>query len=260
MTNGSGAYLCNARLPNRVLLVLMNQSVIRYIGCLLLLLGTLQGALAQGQMSQITFTGIITGGKNSEPLPLARIFIPRAGKGVLSSVNGYFALPVYPGDSIIFSYVGYKTQYHIIPRRLTEQTYSAVVALQEDVKLLSEVKVYPYPTEELFKQALINMKLPDEKDREALAKNTDAQALLRAMAATPMGALSNHQNFMNQQIFGREALANRGTVTTFPFLNPFAWANFIRSVKRGDFQTKEYRQGLNNAPPENIRRDDVLRN
>ncbi len=213
---------------------------------------------AQGQDNQVTFTGIITGGKSNEPLPLARIFIPRAGKGVLSAMNGYFALPVIPGDSVIFSYVGYKTQYHIIPRRLPETTYSAVVALQEDVKMLSEVKVYPYPTEELFKQALVNMKLPDQRDRDALAKNTDPQALLRAMAATPMGALSNHQYFMNQQFLGRESFAGRSGVTTFPFLNPFAWANFIQSVKRGDFKTKEYRQGLNNAPPETIRRDQIL--
>ncbi|MBO0952332.1 carboxypeptidase-like regulatory domain-containing protein [Fibrella forsythiae] len=231
-----------------------------WLGLLAILFSLTTDGLAQGQDSQITFTGIITGGKSNEPLPLARIFIPRAGKGVLSATNGYFALPVFPGDSVIFSYVGYKTQYHIIPRRLTEPTYSAVVALQEDVKLLSEVKVYPYPTEELFKQALINMKLPDQRDRDALARNTDPQALLRAMAATPMGAMSNHQYFMNQQFLGREAVTSRGSVTTFPFLNPFAWANFIKSVKRGDFKTKEYRQGLNNAPPENIRRDQILNN
>ena len=224
---------------------------------LLLALFTTEGR-AQGQDNQVTFTGIITGGKSNEPLPLARIFIPRAGKGVLSAMNGYFALPVIPGDSIVFSYVGYKTQYYIIPRRLPETTYSAVVALQEDVTMLSEVKVYPYPTEELFKQALINMKLPDQRDRDALAKNTDPQALLRAMAATPMGALSNHQYFMNQQFLGRESFAGRNTVTTFPFLNPFAWANFIQSVKRGDFKTKAYRQGLNNAPAETIRRDQIL--
>lgn len=231
-----------------------------WAGLLVLLFCLTTDGLAQGQDAQITFTGIITGGANNEPLPLARIFIPRAGKGVLSATNGYFALPVFPGDSVIFSYVGYKTQYHIIPRRLTEPTYSAVVALQEDVKMLSEVKVYPYPTEELFKQALINMKLPDQRDRDALARNTDPQALLRAMAATPMGALSNHQYFMNQQFLGREAITSRGSVTTFPFLNPFAWANFIKSVKRGDFKTKEYRQGLNSAPPENIRRDQILNN
>ena len=241
----------------------MKQFSQRYSVLLLLVVSLLSLATdgqAQGQERQVTFTGIITGGKNNEALPLARIFIPRAGKGVLSAMNGYFALPVYPGDSVIFSYVGYKTQYHIIPRRLTETTYSAVVALQEDVKMLSEVKVYPYPTEELFKRALVDMKLPDEKDREALARNTDPAALLRASYATPMGALSNHQYFMNQQFLGRESFANRSSVTNIPFLNPFAWANFIKSVKRGDFKAKEYRQGNNSAPPENIRRDQVLSN
>lgn len=216
-------------------------------------------ALAQGQDRQVTFTGFITGGKTNEPLPQAYIFIPKAGRGVLSALNGYFALPVFPGDSIIFSYVGFKPQYHIIPRRLTDITYSAVVALQEDVKTLAEVKVYPYATEQLFKEAFIGMKLPDQKERDNLAKNTDPMYLMRMAAITPMGAIANHQNFMNQQIFGREALANRGQANTLNFLNPFAWANFIRSVKRGDLKTKEYREILNQAPADNIRRDDMLR-
>jgi hypothetical protein len=119
---------------------------------LLLLSGILTDTYAQGQDRQVTFTGFLTGGKSNEPLPGAYVYIPKAGKGVLSAANGYFALPVFPGDSIIFSYVGFRTQYHIIPRRLTDLTYSAVVALQEDVKTLAEVKVYPYATEELFKK------------------------------------------------------------------------------------------------------------
>lgn len=226
---------------------------------LLLMAGLFSLALAQGQERQVTFTGFITGGKTNEPLPGAYIYIPKAGRGVLSANNGYFALPVFPGDSIIFSYVGFKPQYHIIPRRLTDITYSAVVALQEDVKTLAEVKVYPYATEQLFKEAFVTMKLPDQKERDNLAKNTDPMYLMRMAAITPMGAVANHQNFMNQQIFGREALANRGQATTFNFTNPFAWANFIRSVKRGDLKSKEYREILNQAPADNIRRDDMLR-
>ena len=226
---------------------------------LLCLTGFFSEAQAQGQERQITFTGFITGGKTNEPLPGAYIYIPRAGRGVLSANNGYFALPVFPGDSIIFSYVGYKPQYHIIPRRLTDVTYSAVVALQEDVKTLAEVKVYPYATEQLFKEAFVNMKLPDEKERENLAKNMDPMYLMRLSAVTPMGAVANHQNFMNQQIFGRDAIANRGQLNTIPFLNPLAWANFIRSIKRGDLKSKEYRKAFNQAPPDNLKRDDLLR-
>lgn len=240
----------------------MRQLLIKGIlfGCLFCLTGLFSAAFAQGQERQITFTGFITGGKTNEPLPGAYIYIPKAGRGVLSATNGYFALPVYPGDSIIFSYVGFKTQYHIIPRRLSDVTYSAVVALQEDVKMLAEVKVYPYATEELFKQAFVNMKLPDEKQREALAKNTDPEYLMRLAAVTPMGAVANHQYFMNQQYFGREAITNRGQATTLPFLNPFAWANFIKSVKNGDLSKKDFRKELNQAPRENITREDILKN
>ncbi|GAB3495655.1 hypothetical protein GCM10027341_13290 [Spirosoma knui] len=213
---------------------------------------------AQGQDRQVTFTGFITGGKSNEPLPGAYIYIPKAGKGVLSAPNGYFALPVFPGDSIIFSYVGFRTQYHIIPSRLADLTYSAVVALQEDVKTLAEVKVYPYATEQLFKEAFVNLKLPDEKERENLAKNTDPAALMRLAATMPMGAVANHQNFVNQQFFGRESITGRSNMTTFAFTNPFAWANFIRSVKKGDFKNKEWRNELNKAPRENISRKDIL--
>lgn len=227
-------------------------------GMLLLLSGSFTTTFAQGQDRQITFTGFITGGKMSEPLPGAYIYIPKAGKGVLSAQNGYFALPVFPGDSIIFSYVGYKTQYHIIPGRLTDLTYSAVVALQEDVTTLAEVKVYPYATEELFKEAFVNLKLPDQIERDNLARNMDPAAIMRQAATMPMGAVANSQNFINQQFFGRESIAGRSGVTTFAFTNPFAWANFIRSVKRGDLKTKEWRSELNKAPRENFTRKDIM--
>lgn len=220
--------------------------------------GLFSAVLAQGQDRQITFTGFLTSGRSNEPLPGAYIYIPKAGKGVLSAPNGYFALPVFPGDSVIFSYVGFKTQYHIIPRRLTDVTYSAVVALQEDVKTLAEVKVYPYATEELFKEAFVNLKLPDEKERANMAKNTDPVALARLAATMPMGAVANHQNFVNQQFFGRESLYGRSQMTTFAFTNPFAWANFIRSVKKGDLKSKEWRSEVNKAPAENVSRKDLL--
>ena len=225
---------------------------------LLLLSGLFSTTFAQGQERQITFTGFLTGGKTNEALPGAYIYIPKAGRGVLSAPNGYFALPVFPGDSIIFSYVGFRTQYHIIPTRLTELTYSAVVALQEDVKTLAEVKVYPYATEDLFKDAFVNLKLPDEKERENLAKNVSPEAIMRQAATMPMGALANHQNFVNQQFFGRESVIGRSQTPTFSFTNPFAWANFIRSVKRGDLKNKEWRSELNKALRENVSRKDLL--
>jgi hypothetical protein len=57
-----------------------------------LMLTATHTAQAQGQEKLVMFTGIITAGKTSEPLPEAYISIPRAGRGVLSNNVGYFAI------------------------------------------------------------------------------------------------------------------------------------------------------------------------
>lgn len=214
---------------------------------------------AQGQVKSIMFTGRVVGVKGTQTLGKAYILIPRAGRGVLADEAGYFALPVFPGDSIVFSYMGYQRQYHVIPKRHMEESYSAIILMKEDVKTLAEVKVYPYATEEEFKKAFITMKLPDEFERDNLERNTRQELLMQMAAATPMSAAGNYRSFMDQQIFGRENAANRSFTTAMPFLNPFAWANFIKSVKNGDLKKKEYREILKQAPRENISRQDILK-
>ncbi|WP_428657105.1 carboxypeptidase-like regulatory domain-containing protein [Runella sp.] len=213
---------------------------------------------AQGQVKSIMFTGRVVGVKGTQTLGKAYIFIPRAGRGTLADPEGYFALPVFPGDSIVFSYLGYQKQYHIIPRRHMEESYSAIILMKEDVKTLAEVKVYPYATEEEFKKAFVAMKLPDEFERNNLEQNTRQELLMQLAAVTPLSAAGNYRNFMDQQIFGRENAANRSFTTAIPFLNPFAWAKFINSVKNGDLKKKDYRAILNQAPRENITRQDVI--
>jgi hypothetical protein len=227
----------------------------------ILIIGLLvsQNTQAQGQVKSIMFTGRVVGVKGTQTLGKTYILIPRAGRGTLADEAGYFALPVFPGDSIVFSYLGYQKQYHVIPKRHMEESYSAIILMKEDVKTLAEVKVYPYATEEEFKKAFVTMKLPDEFERENLERNTRQELLMQMAAATPMSAAGNYRNFMDQQIFGRDNAANRSFTTTMPFLNPFAWANFIKSVKNGDLKKKEYREILKQAPRENINRQDILK-
>ncbi|WP_028524211.1 carboxypeptidase-like regulatory domain-containing protein [Runella limosa] len=225
---------------------------------LLSLLNTVE-ARAQGQVKSIMFTGRVVGVKGTQTLAKAYIFIPKAGRGTLADEAGYFALPVFPGDSVVFSYLGYQKQYHVVPKRHMEESYSAIILMKEDIKTLAEVKVYPYATEEDFKKAFIAMKLPDEFERENLERNTRQELLMQMAAATPMSAASNYRSFMDQQIFGRDNAANRSFSNTLPFLNPFAWASFIKSVKNGDLKKKEYRDILKQAPRENISRQDILK-
>jgi hypothetical protein len=225
----------------------------------LLLIVTSASVMGQGQIKSIVFTGRIVGGKGAQPLARTYIFIPKAGRGTLADESGFFALPVFPGDSVIFSYLGFQKQFHVIPRRISDDSYSAIIMLKEDVKTLAEVKVYPYSTEDEFKKAFIDLKLPDEQDREALARSTNKEYLLQMMAITPMSAASNYSYFMNEQMYGREGYANKNAMTSMSLFNPFAWASFINGVRKGDLKKKEYREILKQAPRENLNRQDFLK-
>ncbi|CAG5070871.1 hypothetical protein DYBT9623_03280 [Dyadobacter sp. CECT 9623] len=217
-----------------------------------------QEVFAQGEHKAITFSGMVVGGKQTEILPGATIFIVNAGRGTLSRSDGSFTIKVFPGDSIVFGYVGFKNQYHIVPRNYNSDIYSAIVALREDVVTLSGVTIYPYSTEEEFKKAFLELKLPDQADRDALARSTDPDYINRMAAQVPNNAQTNYRYSMDQLMFGRESVAGKGFATTFPFLNPFAWANFIKSVKKGDLKQKDWRKDLNAAPRENIQKEDFI--
>ena len=218
-----------------------------------------QKAFAQGEQKAIMFTGVVVAGKNTERLPGAFIYIPRAGRGTQTNNVGYFSIPVFPGDSIVFSYVGYKKQYHFVPRDYNEPTYSAIIQMQESVTMLAEVRVYPYATEEEFKKAFLALRLPDQDDRDALARSTDLEYITRMAAQMPNNAQTNYRYTMDQLLFGRESAANKGFATTFPFLNPFAWGRFIKSVQDGDLKQKDYRKELNQTPRENMTRQDFIK-
>ncbi|MCR9063639.1 MAG: carboxypeptidase-like regulatory domain-containing protein [Cytophagales bacterium] len=213
----------------------------RLVGFVMLFLALLGASesYAQGDKKFITFSGFVIDGKTDEPLPGAYIINERAGRGTLTNEKGYFLLNVFPGDSIVFSYLGFKKQYHIIPRDVM-LTYSAVVELNEDAKMLKEVKVYPFSNEEEFKLALIEMELPDARERAYMEENLSRDNLDRAIAMQGMSADQNYRYAMNQQL---QNIQSRGSVTTNPLLNPIAWKSFISSIKNGSFSNKAYKKG-----------------
>lgn len=227
---------------------------------IILSLVAVTGAKGQGERKAIIFTGIVVDSKTTQRLPNTNISIPKINRGTLADQTGYFSIPVFPGDSVVFGYVGFKRQYHVIPRNYNNETYFAVVSMREDVQVLAEVTIYPYSSEEEFKKAFLEMRLPDQADRDALAKSTDVDYINRMAAQVPNNAATNYRYTMDQYMFGRESAANKGFATTFPFLNPFAWAKFIKGVKDGDLKEKEWRKDLNRTPVDAVQRKDLIEN
>ena len=227
-----------------------------YISVIILAIGVFNtnSSFAQGEKKFITFSGFVIDGSTDEPLPGAYVINDRAGKGVFTNSRGYFIIDVFPGDSLLFSYISFKKQFHIIPRNVG-LNYSAVVELSIDAKLLKEVTVYPFRTEEEFKTAFLNMELPNSAEREAIEKNYNLENIKRLAANQALGARGNYRYAMDQQLMH---LQNQRQVTVNPLTNPFAIVNFIKSVKNGSLLDKSYKKA-EYIPTEKGTRDNIFK-
>ena len=95
----------------------------------------------------VQLTGVIFTPDSSSVIPGVHVYVPIGGRGTTTNPYGFFSMPVLEGDSVIFSAVGFKRQYYIVPEHDEDNSLKLIFTMQEDVTFLSEVEVFPYPTE-----------------------------------------------------------------------------------------------------------------
>jgi len=189
----------------------------------------------QDQKEVIQFSGVVVDeDSTSTGLFGVHVYVPAAGRGTVTNQYGYFSLPVLLGDSVIISVVGYQKQNFIIPGNQGD-SFTVLVEMVTDTTILSTVEIFPYPTEELFKEAILALNLP--VDDESQVDNLGQEVLARMAQSMSMDASQNYKYYMNQQFY---QLHNTYSQQRFnnPLLNPVNWASFIKSLRRGDLKKK----------------------
>lgn len=185
----------------------------------------------------VQVSGLVVNGDEQMGVPGVNIFIPKAGRGTNTNLYGYFSLATLAGDSAIISATGFKKQFYFIPDD-GRQSISVIIYLKADTLLLPEIEIFPYPTEELFKQAVLSLRLPEE-ELNNMRRNLDPVVLNTFRYNARMSSSENYKGYMNQEILRQETRYN---APTLQLLNPFAWNRFIKSVRRGDLKKKEYQK------------------
>jgi hypothetical protein len=188
-------------------------------------------AKAQVKPKILQFSGIITGEEGNTGLPGVNIYIPKRGVGTNSDIYGFFTMPVMEGDSIIFSMVGYIRQYYKIAPIDNEDRISVIIELKQDTTQLSNIDIFPFGTERQFKDAILAMRAPKDLTDNIFARSLDPEAYEEYLRNAPMSPQANYRHFLNQQY---QMIQDRSGPRSIPLLNPFAWQEFIRSLKKKD--------------------------
>jgi hypothetical protein len=186
-------------------------------------------ALAQNHHRIIQLSGIILGQDERDSttqLPFVHVYVPKAGRGTTTNGLGFFSMPVLVGDSIVISSVGYERQYYIVPNHPSEYL-TIIVEMVQDVTYLKEIEIMPFPTEEVFKEAILALNIPTD-NRQIDQKNLNQELLTLMMKTTPMDGPMNQRYYLDQWAI---AQGQQYSPITNPYLNVFNWAKFFKSLK-----------------------------
>jgi len=190
----------------------------------------------QAQERLIQFSGIITDIDSTNVIPYVTITnLSAKSKRVGADYRGYFTFIVNPGDTILFTAIGYKKFSTVIPERTPDSKYTIMVKLKANVIDLPSVRVFPWATTEEFTREFLSMKLAD--DDMAIAKKNLSRASITGMIQTlPRdGQEISSQNYR----YNFDRMINKNMVQTNPLLNPFAWGKLMQQIFDGDKKRNE---------------------
>lgn len=196
--------------------------------CLLIVTVAYNTGFSQGHRQLIQFSGVVVDKGTLKPVPYAALMIKNSSHGTVCDNTGYFSFVAQPNDTIEFAAIGYKTNSYKIPDTLTDRV-ALIHLMDRDTAQLKTITVYPWPSKEAFKQAFLNLNLPDNELDRAKKNLALAQAKAR-MEGTPMDAQANFMNAMQQEY---NKLYYAGQLPPNNLLNPLAWAKFIQAWKEG---------------------------
>ena len=200
---------------------------------LIFLFCSLAGFSQVSDKKLVQFSGIIMNRDSNTVVPYVTI-TNVTGRDQFFSANykGYFSFVANEGDTLVFTAVGYKREGIVIPSNLSDNKYTILMKMQQEIINLPGVRVYPWASTDEFKKEFMTLKFADD-DLEIAKKNVSRESLSAMMASLPRDGgemqsfnfQNNHNRLVNRNI--NQRLAN-------PLLNPFAWGALIQQIMQGD--------------------------
>ncbi len=179
----------------------------------------------------VQFSGIVTDADSNMVVPYVTITnISNKSQKYAANYQGFFSFVVNPGDTVMFSAVGFTSKILVLPRNIIDNRYTAMVQIKSEIVYLKTVRVNPWATVEEFNKDFLSLKIADD-DLAIAKKNLSRQSIngLKLTLPRDAGEISNANYRYN---FDR--MMNVNMRQTNPLLNPFAWGKLVQEIFNGD--------------------------
>lgn len=185
--------------------------------------------------SVIQLFGVVMTADSLQGIPSVSIVVKGQGRGTYTNEQGVFSIVVLKGDVIEFSSVGYKPKEVQIPRDIEGNQQSIIQLMVTDTQYLPATIIRPKPTRAQFERDFVNVQVPDDQ-YEIARKNTE-ESRLRMLQKTLPADGGEATNFKLKSNAAKSYYS--GQAPPQNIFNPFAWNEFIKAWKRGDFKNNK---------------------
>ncbi len=185
----------------------------------------------------IQFSGLLLTSDSIHPIPFASVYVNKNPYGYYSNLDGYFSIVASKGDTVIFSHVEFNRTYFIIPDTLKEQKYSIIKLMTKDTQYFPGVMITAMPPRATFDYLFVTKEIPN--DDISRAKDNLEREAMRDQASTLSGSDASEAYKAMAREYSTKYNYAAGQVPPMNLLNPFAWAQFFESWKRGDYKKKK---------------------
>ena len=182
--------------------------------------------------SVVQLYGVVMTADSLQGLPAVSVVVKGQNRGTITNDQGVFSIVALKGDAIEFTSVGFKSKTIIVPKNIAGNQYSVIQLMVTDTVFLAATIIKARPTREQFERDFLRTKVPD--DNLAIVQENNNAAIRKSLMATlPRDAREASNMYLN-----KEAAKHYYAGQTPPqnIFNPFAWSEFIKAWKRGDFK------------------------
>jgi hypothetical protein len=186
------------------------------------------------QDSVVQLYGVVMTADSLRALPSVSVVIKGTTRGTMTNDQGVFSIVVLKGNEVEFTSVGFKPKLIEIPTKLEGNQYSVIQLMVTDTFYLPATILKPRPSRAQFERDFVNTRIPD--DQYEIARQNTSEAKRRVLMRTLPSDGREATNYALKQTANRTYYA--GQTPPMNILNPFAWSEFIKAWKRGDFKSK----------------------
>ena len=205
---------------------------------ILLIVGFLIGFVLNYQakaQNYVQYSSVIVTADSMKPISFATIYDVTNGNGTYANYQGFFSLVVSPGDSVMFTSIGFTRIYELIPKTTTSDKYTSEIKLRQLSYNLPQAIVYPYPSRDEFRNAFVHLNIPDD-DLARARKNLSPQTMAALIRNAPADPSINYMKLSQKY---SQSLYYIGQYQPISLLDPFAWAQFFEAIKNGELKSPD---------------------